>query len=130
MKTCYQNINKNQRCSIKKDVLKNFAKFTESTCSSVSNKVAGLFTDPLKNEILVNNGTARKMSKYGVFSGLYFLVLGLNTEIYSVNLRIHADTEKYGPEKTPYLDTFYAVWSRLGSWTTCLFSFIKVYLQV
>ena len=40
--------------------------------------------------------TARKMSKYGVFSGPYFPVFGLNTG-------------KYGPEKTPYLDTFYAV---------------------
>ena len=34
------------------------------------------------------------MSKYGVFSGPYFPVFGLNTG-------------KYGPEKTPYLDTFY-----------------------
>ena len=36
------------------------------------------------------------MSKYGVFAGPYFPVFGLNTG-------------KYGPEKTPYLDTFYAV---------------------
>ena len=40
--------------------------------------------------------TARKMSKYGVFSGPYFSVFSPNTG-------------KYGPEKTPYLDTFYAV---------------------
>ena len=40
--------------------------------------------------------TARKVSKYGVFSGPYFPVFRLNTE-------------KYGPEKTPYLDTFDAV---------------------
>ena len=33
------------------------------------------------------------MSKYGVISGLYFPVFGLNTE-------------KYRPEITPYLDTF------------------------
>ena len=33
------------------------------------------------------------MSKYGVFSGLHFPVFGLNTG-------------KYGPEETPYLDTF------------------------
>ena len=33
-----------------------------------------------------------KVSKYGIFSGRYFLVLGLNTG-------------KYVPEKTPYLDT-------------------------
>ena len=39
--------------------------------------------------------TAWKVSKYGVFSSPYFPVFGLNTE-------------KYGPEKTPYLDTFHA----------------------
>ena len=37
-----------------------------------------------------------KSSKYGVFSGPYFPVFGLNTG-------------KYGPEKTPYLDTSHAV---------------------
>ena len=36
------------------------------------------------------------MFKYGVLSGLYFPVFGLNTG-------------KYGPEKTPYLDTFHVV---------------------
>ena len=34
--------------------------------------------------------TARKMSKYGVFSGPSFPVFGLNTEFYSVNLRIQS----------------------------------------
>ena len=38
------------------------------------------------------------MFKYGVFSGPYFPVFGLNKEIYGLNLR----TGKYGPEKTPY----------------------------
>ena len=37
-----------------------------------------------------------KMSKYGVISGPYFLVFGLNAG-------------KYGPEITPYLGTFHAV---------------------
>ena len=36
------------------------------------------------------------MSKYEVFSGSYFSVLGLITG-------------KYGPEISPYLDTFHAV---------------------
>ena len=40
--------------------------------------------------------TPVKVSKYGVFSGPYFPVFGLNTG-------------KYGSEKTPYLDTFHAV---------------------
>ena len=39
--------------------------------------------------------TARKLPKYRAFSGPYFSVFGLNTG-------------KYGPEKTPYLDTFHA----------------------
>ena len=32
--------------------------------------------------------TAREVSKYGVFPGPYFPVFGLNTETFSVNLRI------------------------------------------
>ena len=38
--------------------------------------------------------TAWKVSKYGVFSGSYFLALGLNTEIFSVNLRIQSKYRK------------------------------------
>ena len=42
-----------------------------------------------------------KVSKYGTFSGPYFPVFGPNTG-------------KYGPEKTPHLDTFHAVlWNQL-----------------
>ena len=37
-----------------------------------------------------------KVSKYGDFSGPYFPVFGLNTE-------------KYRPEKAPYLDAFHAM---------------------
>ena len=37
----------------------------------------------------LNSYTSSKVSKYGVFSG--------------------PNTKKYGPEKTPYLDTFHAV---------------------
>ena len=40
---------------------------------------------PFKRSILT---TAWKVSKYGVISGPYFPVLGLNTEIYKVNLHI------------------------------------------
>ena len=42
--------------------------------------------------------TAWKLSKYGAFSGPYFSVFELNKG-------------KYGPEKTPYLDTFHTVTS-------------------
>ena len=40
--------------------------------------------------------TAWKVCKYGVISGPYFSIFGLNTG-------------KYGPEITPYLETFHAV---------------------
>ena len=47
-------------------------------------------------EIISSLLTAWKLSKYGVISVPYFPVFGLNTG-------------KYGPEITPYLDTFHAV---------------------
>ena len=49
--------------------------------------------------------TTYKVSKYGVISGPYFPVFGLNTERYVFS----SNTGKYGPEITPYLDTFHAV---------------------
>ena len=49
---------------------------------------------------------AGKVSNYGVFSGPYFPAIRLNTERYKV---LSPSAEKYGPEKTPYLDTFHAV---------------------
>ena len=48
-------------------------------------------------KFLTMKDTGWKGSKYGVFSGPYFLVFGLTTG-------------KYEPEKTPHLDTFRAVW--------------------
>ena len=46
------------------------------------------------------------MSKYEVFSGPYFPVVGLNTERYKV---LSPNVGKYGPGKTPYLEAFHAV---------------------
>ena len=64
----------------------------------------------IRYQIIVSNfETLCKVSKYRVFSGLYFPVFGLGTEIYRVNLRIQFKYGKYRPEKTPYLDTFYKV---------------------
>ena len=51
--------------------------------------------------------TAWKVSKYGVISGPYFPVFGPNTG-------------KYGPEITPYLDTFHAVTTSQSA-LTCKF---------
>ena len=47
-----------------------------------------------RGHLLCKGLTAWKVSKYGVFSGLYFPVFGLNTEIYSVNLRIQSEYRK------------------------------------
>ena len=68
----------------------------------------GLLSTNSDIRITVKNSAAQKMSKYRGFSCPCFPVFGLNTEIYRVNVRIQS---KYGkiPEKTPYLDTFYAV---------------------
>ena len=53
------------------------------------------------------------MSEYGVFSGPYFPAFRLNTERYSLSTPYFSvfspNAGKYGPEKTPYLDTFHAV---------------------
>ena len=68
------------------------------------------------------------MSKYGVFSGPYFLAFRLNTERYFVSLRIQSECGKNGPEKTPYLDTFHTSlkWDQMlcGGMTPLDFIFI------
>ena len=46
---------------------------------------------------------------YRVFSGPYFPVFGLNMEIYREISVFSPNTEKYGPEKNPHLDSFHAV---------------------
>ena len=58
---------------------------------------------------LFTNLLRKKMSKYGVYSGSYFFVFCPNTG-------------KYGPEVTPYLETFHAVVVYLIiCWFTTLF---------
>ena len=43
------------------------------------------------------------------FSSLYFPAFGLNMEIYRVNLSIQSKDEKIQTRKTPYLNTFHAL---------------------
>ena len=47
----------------------------------------------------VYSSTASKLSKYGLFSGPYFPAFGLNTERYSVSLRIQSECGKMRTEK-------------------------------
>ena len=53
--------------------------------------------------------TAWKVSKYGVFSDPYFPAFGLNTESIQYLSVFSRNAGTYRPEKTPYLDTFHAV---------------------
>ena len=50
--------------------------------------------------------TARKVYKYGVFSGPYFPLFGLNTEIYGVNLRIKYEYRKMRTRKNSVFGHF------------------------
>ena len=60
--------------------------------------VSGRKTITEKNLIWIVT-TAWKVFKYGVFSGPYFPVFGLNTEIYSINLRIQPEYTKIRTRK-------------------------------
>ena len=50
--------------------------------------------------------TAWKVSKYGVFSGLYFSAFGLNTGRYGVSLRIQAECGKIRARKNSVFGHF------------------------
>ena len=56
-------------------------------------------------DFLVNN-TAGKLLKYRVFSGQYFPVFGLNSEIYGVNLRIQSECRKIRARKNSVIGHF------------------------
>ena len=60
--------------------------------------------------------TAWKVSKYGVISGPYFPVVGLNMEIYFVNLRIQSEYRKIRTRNNSVFEHF----SRSVSVPTCL----------
>ena len=64
-----------------------------SIAKTASKKIGALirFTKFFSPEFAL---TARKLSKYGVTSGLYFPVFGLNMERYSMSLRIQSEYRK------------------------------------
>ena len=53
--------------------------------------------------------TARKMSKYEAFSGRYFPIFGLNTEICGVNLQVQLKYGKIRTRKKSVFEFFYTV---------------------
>ena len=52
------------------------------------------------------NSTARKVSKCGVFSGPHFPAFGLNTERYSISLRIQSECGKIRTRKNSVFELF------------------------
>ena len=63
---------------------------------------------------------ARKVSKYGVFSGPYFCAFGLNTERYSVSLRIQSKCGKMWTRKNSVFRHFSRVNSPRLPWNIFL----------
>ena len=59
-----------------------------------------------KQQIYITDTLCEKVSKYGVFSGPYFPVFGLNTEIYFLNFRIQAKYRKIRTTKNSIFGHF------------------------
>ena len=82
-----------------------------------------------------------KVSKYGFFSGLYFPVFGLNTEIYRVNLRIQSKYRKIRTRKNSAFGHFlrsaiylfkiffslFQIWAGMELWWAHVSQFFPVY---
>ena len=75
---------------------------TDASCESLTN----ILINKLIVDIFLQIFTAWKVSKYGVFSGPYFPVLELNTEIYAVNLRIQPEYGKIRTRKNSVFGHF------------------------
>ena len=60
--------------------------------------------------IIFTEHTEWKVSIYGDFPGWYFLAFGLNTEIYSVNIRIQSEYRKMGSRKKIRIWTLFTQW--------------------
>ena len=76
------------------------------SCSYYSSMLRWSFLIPIWYSLILIQlqNTVWKVSKYGVFSGLYFPIFGL----YSA-LRIRSEYGKIRARKTPYLNTFHPV---------------------
>ena len=77
--------------------------------AEILSRQTGLCCNRYKNRKLQLLNSAGKVSKYGVFSGPYFPALGLNTQRYSVSLRIHSECEKIRIRKNSVFGHFHAV---------------------
>ena len=74
--------------------------------------------------------TGWKVSKYGVFSALYFPVFGLNTEIYSVNLDIQSKYRKIRTRKNSAFGHFSrSIWYVLWMFRSLFITRLQTELQ-
>ena len=80
--------------------------FTRKAFISIYDGYELTFEELLEKDGSFTNQTAWKVSKYGVFSDPYFPVFGLNTEIYSVNLRIRSEYMKIRTRKNSVFGYF------------------------
>ena len=89
--------------------------------NSSMNKVTSLLRSFLNNFTKTSNYSKTDSYHYAKsvrirsYSGRYFATLGLNTERYSVSLRIQSKCEKIRTRITPNMDTFLAV----SPWNLC-----------
>ena len=70
--------------------------------SNITFSLGGVFKNSGKHlilELFAKTVTAWKVSKHGVFSGLYFPSFALNMKIYGVNLRIRSECGKMRSRK-------------------------------
>ena len=56
--------------------------------------------------LICEHALREEVCKYGVFSGPYFPVFGLNTDIYGVNLRIQSEYRKIRTRKNSVFGHF------------------------
>ena len=74
--------------------------FYQNTCTGFSYRFLGNCKPVLTvRKYRKKANTAWKVPKYGVFSGPYFLAFGLNTERYSISLRIQSECGKIRTRK-------------------------------
>ena len=69
----------------------------------------GMYWSEVRPEDLIGKSHCVKSVRIRSFSGTHLPALGLNTEIYSVNLCILSEYGKIRTRKTQNTDTFYAV---------------------
>ena len=70
----------------------------QSKCGKIRTRITPNM-DTLWHFVFTLFATSWKLSKCGVFSGLYFLLFGLNTEMYSINLCIRSKCRKIRTRK-------------------------------